>query len=64
MSYKRRVPTKAQQKALLNLYRRYQQSPTYLAFRRNAFWAFSDECLMIPWCGMIIGIEADGYAHS
>lgn len=59
----RKIPTKAQQKALRDLYRRYQQSPSYLQFRRNAFWAFGD-CLMVPWAGMIIGIEADGYTHS
>ena len=58
----RRVPTKAQQRALLNLYQRYQQSPSYLRFRRNAFWSF--ESLMVPWAGMIVGIEPDGWIHS
>ncbi len=48
--------------ALLNLYRRSQQSPSFLQFRRNAFWSF--EVLMVPWCGMIVGIEPDGYTHS
>lgn len=64
MAYKRKIPTKAQQKALLSLWQRYQQSPTFLRFRRNAFWAFGGDCLMVPWCGMIVGIEADGYTHS
>jgi len=59
----RHIPTKAQQQALLSLYQRYQQSPTFLRFRRNAFWAFGN-VLMVPWCGMIIGIEPDGYTHS
>jgi hypothetical protein len=59
---KRKIPTKAQQKALLDLHHRYQQSPSYLRFRRNAFWLF--DTIMVPWCGMIIGIEPDGYTHS
>lgn len=60
---KRRIPTKAQQRALLDLYRRYQQSPSFIKFRRNAFWAFGN-VLMVPWSGMIVGIEADGYMHT
>jgi len=59
----RKIPTKAQQKALLSLYQRFQQSPSYLKFRRNAFWAYGD-VLMVPWAGMYVGIEADGYTHS
>ncbi len=35
----------------------------YRAFRKSAFLAFGD-CVMIRWCGMTIGIEADGYTHS
>lgn len=58
-----RNPTKAQQRALVELYRRYQQSVSFLRFRRIAFWAFGD-CLMVPWAGMIVGIEQDGYIHS
>ena len=59
----RRIPTKAQQQSLLALYRRFQQSPSFLKFRRNAFW-YDSTCLMVPWCGMYVGIEADGYTHS
>lgn len=57
-----RKPTKAQQKALWNLYFRSQPTPTFLAFRRSAFWSFG--VLMVPWCNMIVGIEPDGYVHS
>lgn len=58
-------PTKAQQRALLALYRRNPAAVvgSYLRFRRNAFFAFGD-CLMVQWCGMIVGIETDGYTHS
>jgi hypothetical protein len=63
---KHHLPTKEQQKALLELYRRSDvpQSPTFLKFRRNAFWEFGGKALMVPWCGMIVGIEPDGYTHS
>jgi hypothetical protein len=23
-----------------------------------------DGCVMVPWCGMYLGIEKDGYVHS
>lgn len=56
--------TKEQQQALLNLCNGQMDKPiSYLAFRRSAFLAYGD-CMMVPWCGMLIGIEADGYAHS
>lgn len=35
---------------------------TYRQFRRNARPGF--DCLMVPWCGMWLGIETDGYTHS
>ena len=60
--------TKPQLQTLHRLYVR-QLKPTsekqisYRQFRRTAFLAFRD-CLMVPWCGMVMGIEKDGYAHS
>lgn len=35
---------------------------TYLQFRRLAFQSY--DCVMVPWCGMWLGIEPDGYTHS
>jgi hypothetical protein len=35
---------------------------TYRQFRRLAVMGF--DCLMVPWCGMWLGIEKDGYTHS
>lgn len=61
---KRRTPTKAQQHSLLELWQHSHQKSTFLQFRRTAFWEFGGGALMVPWCGMIVGIEADGYAHS
>jgi hypothetical protein len=36
---------------------------TYKQFRRSVCWGDYD-CIMVPWCGMWLGIEADGYTHS
>ena len=35
---------------------------TYREFRRtvHAGWG----CIMVQWCGMWVGIEPDGYAHT
>lgn len=60
--------TKPQRKALLKLYQRTYDSVTqaypctYRAFRRSIHWGY--ECIMVPWCGMWVGIEKDGYAHT
>ena len=36
---------------------------TYLQFRRKAKFA-SAGILVVPWCGMYLGIEPNGYCHS
>lgn len=61
-----RQPTKAQRKALYALYRRspYAMSMSYLAFRRTARVSHSMGCIMVPFCGMWVGIESDGFTHS
>lgn len=58
--------TKAQQRALYAVFMRDSKETrdiTYLQFRRTAYTWFGD-CLMVPWCGMVLGIETDGYTHS
>ena len=64
------VITKEQRKSLKQLYDRAlvytadgSRPITYREFRKTAFVAFGD-CIMVPWCGMVVGIEADGYAHT
>lgn len=50
-------------------WRKYQTSDrkeemSYLQWRRECVVQFND-CLMIPnWCGMVVGVEADGYTHT
>lgn len=39
-------------------------STQYRRFRATARPYFSDTCIMIPYAGMWLGIERDGYTHS
>ena len=49
------------------IYRKWKQSPdgspSYLHFRRRWRQGFGDY-VRAQWCGMWLGIEPDGYAHS
>ena len=57
--------TKAQQIALKRLYDRDWSKPaSYLAFRRTVRFDFIMDCIMVPWCGIQLGIELNGYTHS
>jgi hypothetical protein len=58
--------TKAQQSALLSVYNRQwgDKPKTYLAFRRTAINNSLIGCVMVPYAGMWLGIEEDGYTHS
>jgi hypothetical protein len=57
--------TRAQREAIA---RKFAQSPsgaaTYREFRKRAQLASFDGVVMLPWCGMWLGIERDGYTHS
>lgn len=55
--------TKPQRKAV---YIKYLRSPdgttSYREFRARILPSL--DCVMLPWCGMWLGIELDGYTHS
>ena len=36
----------------------------YRRFRAQVKPFFGDTCIMLPWAGMWLGIEQDGYTHS
>lgn len=66
-----RTLNKAQQEALCRVHTRKHPVPEYQkqfwlrgyrAFRRQV--QVGDEYAMVPWCGMWLGIEQDGYTHS
>ncbi len=59
--------TRAQRTALLRIYNRQQNGDkpldqTYRQFRKTAHSSF--DCVMVPFCGMWLGIEKDGHTHS
>ena len=63
----------AQAAALHRIWERTKDPPTNQFGRRytdlnqflNSSWiAFNDECVMIGWQGMVLGIETDGHTHS
>jgi hypothetical protein len=56
---------KAQRKALFKIWSRNSQDLTYRQFRKTVQPYFGgDPCVLVPWAGMWLGIEADGYTHS
>lgn len=54
--------TKPQQLALKRKWTQDSQGLTYRQFRRTVFQTI--DCIMVPWSGMYLGIERDGYTHS
>jgi len=60
--------TREQRIALLSVYHRDWgkfEKPSYLQWRRNARRMIGDDrCILVEWCDMWVGIEADGYAHT
>lgn len=55
--------TRAQRVAIRRVYlRSADNAPTYLAFRRRI--QPGPGCILLPWCGMWLGVEPDGYTHS
>ena len=61
--------TKLQRQALARVYHR-SYTPmrdgvhfkNYYTFRRTVF--LGPGCIMVPFAGMLLGIEPDGYTHS
>ncbi len=51
-----------------SIFGRYLLNPdgarSYLQFRRRVQPAIGGGCVMLPWCGMWLGVETDGYTHS
>ncbi len=51
--------------ALYRLWARLEnKAQTFREFRASAELNVCGDCLMVPYCGMWVGIERDGYAHS
>ena len=56
--------TRAQREALYRKWRQDSQGMSYREFRRDAFNNELMGCVLVQWCGMVLGIEPDGYTHS
>ena len=56
--------TKAQRKALHRTWTRDNQGMSYREFRRTVISYGYDDCVLVKWCGMWLGIERNGYTHS
>ena len=55
--------TRAQRVALKKLWlRKGNEAGSYREFRKSVMPGFG--YIGVEWCGMFIGIEKDGYAHS
>jgi hypothetical protein len=61
-----RVLTREQRLALKSVYDRGASTnpASYLQFRRTARLDSLMDCVMVPWAGMVLGIEPDGHTHS
>jgi len=65
------ILTKAQQRKLLERWRRSDQGVSFLAFRRRVFPILglgnpgtSNSVVTVEWCGMWLCLELDGYCHT
>jgi len=63
------ITTRAQREALARVYARMKSGDnpttmTYRQFRRTVVPNGLLDCLMVPFAGMWLGIELDGYTHS
>ena len=60
------VLTRPQREALYRVWcRDTNVAKNYLAFRRDVMYGLGkDAFIVIPWKGMLLAIEQDGYTHS
>ena len=57
--------TKPQQQALKRKWMFWNDGKSYLAFRRTVQQGLCmDGAVIVPWNGMWLAIETDGYTHS
>jgi hypothetical protein len=61
------ILTREQRLALKRVFDRpvdHRPDETYRQFRRRVIIPSYDQCILVRWSGMILGIEPDGYTHS
>jgi hypothetical protein len=56
--------TRLQREALKRVWQRTDQTLSYRQFRRLVVQPNLNDYVLVPYCGMWLGIEPDGYTHS
>ena len=57
--------TRKQREAIARLWMRIDDRPPYRHFRRGVTGTFGmDGAVVVPFCGMFVAIERDGYSHT
>lgn len=57
--------TRKQREAIARLWARVEGRPPYRLFRRSVSGTFGmDGAIVVPFCGMYVAIERDGYSHT
>lgn len=56
------ILTREQRESLYRKWIQSNQGLSYKQFRKTVQIGY--DCIMVPWCGMWLGIETDGYTHS
>jgi hypothetical protein len=57
--------TRKQREAIARLWHRLDERPCYRVFRRQVQGTFAmDGAVVVPYCGMLVAIERDGYSHT
>jgi hypothetical protein len=56
--------TKKQRAAIYRKWRQNDQTLSYRQFRQTVQPGIFNDCLMVLWSGMWLGIESDGHTHS
>lgn len=56
--------TDAQKQSIYKKWRINDQGMTWPEFLRSARLMPYDGCVIVRWCGMWVGVEKDGYAHT
>jgi len=56
--------TREQQGALREVFCRRDLGENFTTFLNRAYLDGLMGCVMVPWCGMWLGIEPDGHTHS
>lgn len=62
--FKQLGTTIAQENTLLQKWEQHSQGMSFPDFVDNVFKLSFDDCVMVKWQGMWLGIEKDGYSHT